>query len=69
MSDAANYDCPNCDGRLQSTNEPQTYLCQRCTTEIREVVAETMDSWVRKAESDGPLQEIAEEALDRRGGQ
>jgi primosomal protein N' len=57
------YKCPNCDHRLEETQDPQTYRCSSCNRDIRESVCERMESFKRVAESDGPAAEIAQAAL------
>jgi tRNA(Ile2) C34 agmatinyltransferase TiaS len=64
MSEAANHDCPQCDGRLSDAPpDPQTWRCERCDREIRQVVAENAERFRRVAESDGPAAELARAAL------
>ncbi|MCU4718379.1 hypothetical protein [Halapricum hydrolyticum] len=60
----ANYDCPQCGGRLESL-DVDAFECRKCGREIREVVVEGMDAFERVAEDDeNPLQEVAQAALE-----
>jgi|AntRauTorcE11898_2_1112593.scaffolds.fasta_scaffold17655_4 ribosomal protein L37AE/L43A len=56
--------CPQCDGHLQESDDPGEYECQKCGRRLRESVVSRLESFKRVAESDGPLAEIAEVALE-----
>jgi|GEM_PF-4458387 len=58
------YACPHCEGRLNQCNDPQDYECSHCERCIRGSVVERMERFKRVAESDGPLSEIAQAALE-----
>jgi len=59
-----NYKCPQCDHRLRQGDDPQDYKCTNCGRTIRESVCKRMGSFKRVAQSDGPLAEIAQAALE-----
>jgi tRNA(Ile2) C34 agmatinyltransferase TiaS len=59
----ANVGCPQCDGELTETPDPETYRCRRCETELRQVVVENIGAFERVADSGGPAAEIANVAL------
>jgi tRNA(Ile2) C34 agmatinyltransferase TiaS len=61
---APNYNCPQCDGRLEAAEYAQEYTCARCGRTIRESVVSRMERFERVAEGDGPLAEIAAAALE-----
>jgi len=67
----ANYKCPTCGGRLQTTSGKADYTCVSCGEPVREVIAEHQDTLTMLAGSDLPCAWIAEELLpvDKKGGE
>ena len=56
--------CPrDCGGRFEQTADPQTYRCEKCGNELRQVVVADLERFERVAESDGPAAPIARAAL------
>jgi len=53
----------DCGGDLEPL-ERQAYVCSKCGRTVRSSVIESHDSFRRVAESDGPLSDIAEAALE-----
>lgn len=60
----ANYKCPHCDGKLLGTETPDTYECNRCSSTIKEAVAENQETLQQLADSDLSCSWIAESLLD-----
>jgi DNA-directed RNA polymerase subunit RPC12/RpoP len=52
----------NCGGRLEENG--REYVCQSCGSTVRTSVIERQAHFERVADSDGPLQEIAQAALE-----
>lgn len=64
MNGEPNVGCPQCDGRLETTRDPQEYECTRCGRRHRQVVIERIDHFERVAERGGPLAPVARAALE-----
>jgi len=53
----------DCGGELRE-QQKQEYVCQQCGATVRASVIRRQENFERVAESDGPLQEIAQVALE-----